>query len=59
MQKSDTQCVKSKDLDLSTYKEHEYCLLCGRRLKKPEARSIGYGATCLKKHATKSAKSLF
>ena len=29
--------------------EHEYCLRCGRKLKNPDARLIGYGTTCLKK----------
>ena len=36
--------------------EHEFCLRCGRRLKSPEARKIGYGTVCLKKlqHSTKN-----
>lgn len=29
--------------------EHEFCLRCGRRLKNPEARTIGYGAVCRRK----------
>ena len=28
---------------------YKYCLRCGRRLKNPQARLIGYGATCEKK----------
>ena len=35
--------------------EHEYCLRCGRKLKTPEARKIGYGPTCLKKLENKMA----
>lgn len=27
-------------------KEYEYCLRCGRKLKNPYARSIGYGIVC-------------
>ena len=33
-------------------KEYEYCLRCGRKLKNPEAKKIGYGITCLKKLKT-------
>lgn len=29
--------------------EHEYCLRCGRKLKNPEARILGYGVICYKK----------
>lgn len=29
--------------------EHEYCLRCGRKLKNPEARILGYGLVCYKK----------
>lgn len=30
-------------------KEHEHCLRCGRKLKNPDARTLGYGAVCFKK----------
>lgn len=30
-------------------KEHEVCLRCGRKLKNPGARKLGYGAVCYKK----------
>ena len=30
-------------------KEYEFCKRCGRKLKKPEARQLGYGAVCYKK----------
>lgn len=30
-------------------KEHEYCLRCGRKLKNPKAREIGYGKICFQK----------
>lgn len=29
--------------------EHEYCLRCGRKLKNPKARLLGYGNICYKK----------
>lgn len=40
-------------------KEHEFCLRCGRKLKNPQARQIGYGAVCLKKMQTDMTKRLF
>ena len=40
-------------------KEHEYCLRCGRKLKKPEARKIGYGTICEKKMRVERQKRLF
>ena len=36
---------------LSTNTDHEFCLRCGRKLKNPNARAIGYGAVCLRKIA--------
>lgn len=39
-------------------KEHEICLRCGRKLKNPNARKLGYGAVCFKKMQT-SGKRLF
>lgn len=33
----------------STNTDHEFCLRCGRKLKNPNARAIGYGAVCLRK----------
>ena len=39
-------------------KEHEICLRCGRKLKNPDARKLGYGAVCYKKMQT-SGKKLF
>ena len=39
-------------------KEHEICLRCGRKLKNPDARKLGYGAVCFKKMQT-SGKKLF
>ena len=30
-------------------KEHQYCLRCGRKLKKKEWRLLGYGCTCYRK----------
>lgn len=30
-------------------KEFDYCLRCGRKLKNPKARLIGYGVICLNK----------
>ncbi len=40
-------------------KEYEYCLRCGRKLKKPEARQKGYGAICEKKIKTELIRKLF
>lgn len=40
-------------------KDHEFCLRCGRKLKNPKAREIGYGAVCEKKLKTESSKKLF
>lgn len=39
-------------------KEHEICLRCGRKLKNPDARKLGYGAVCFKKMQS-SGKKLF
>ena len=39
-------------------KEHEICLRCGRKLKNPDARKLGYGAVCFKKMRS-SGKRLF
>lgn len=41
-QMCDLMCGKPED-------EHEYCLRCGRKLKSPEARMLGYGTVCFKK----------
>lgn len=30
-------------------KEYDYCLRCGRKLKNPNARKLGYGSVCFKK----------
>lgn len=40
-------------------KEHEFCLRCGRRLKNPTAREIGYGAVCYKKMQATIGRKLF
>jgi hypothetical protein len=34
-------------------KEYSHCLICRRRLKNPQARRIGIGAKCKKKHEAK------
>ena len=39
-------------------KEHKICLRCGRKLKNPDARKLGYGAVCFKKMQS-SGKKLF
>ena len=41
-----------------TAKEHEFCKRCGRKLRNPEARKLGYGAVCFKKMQS-SGKRLF
>lgn len=40
-------------------KDHEYCLRCGRKLKKPEARELGYGKTCYRKLMVSASNKLF
>lgn len=34
------------------------CKRCNRALKNPKAQSIGYGATCLKKHKAEAEQAL-
>ena len=41
-------------------KEHEFCLRCGRKLKKLQARELGYGPVCWQKIQNQPAgKKLF
>lgn len=40
-------------------KEHNFCLRCGRRLKNPQARQIGYGVICEKKIKQEKSRQLF
>lgn len=40
-------------------KDHEFCMRCGRKLKNPQAREIGYGAVCLRKMRTEKSRQLF
>lgn len=40
-------------------KEHEYCLKCGRKLKKQEARLLGYGSVCYEKIKVHKTSPLF
>lgn len=41
-------------------KEYKYCLRCGRKLKRPEARQLGFGKICYEKQRKKFDKvSLF
>jgi len=40
-------------------KDHEFCLRCGRKLKNPQAREIGYGKICLNKVRVQENKKLF
>ena len=40
--------------------EYEYCLRCGRKLKNPDARILGYGKTCFEKlQKSDKTKALF
>ena len=36
--------------------EHDRCLRCGRKLKNPDARLLGYGTICYNKIRTDSTK---
>ena len=45
-------------IDIET-KEHEYCLRCGRKLRSPHTRKIGYGFICEKKMRTEQKHRLF
>lgn len=47
--------IPNKELVL----EHEFCKRCGRRLKKPEARQLGYGAVCYRKVQVSYGRKLF
>ena len=38
-------------------KEHEFCLRCGRKLKKLENRITGYGNICYKKQQSEQSKN--
>ena len=40
-------------------KEHDFCLRCGRKLKNPRARQIGYGIICEKKMKYEKSHQLF
>lgn len=40
-------------------KDHEYCLRCGRKLKNPQARELGYGVVCERKMKFSGYKRLF
>ena len=37
-------------------KEYEFCIRCGRKLKNPKSRLIGYGIVCEKKMLAETAK---
>jgi len=45
-------------IDIET-KEHEYCLRCGRKLRSPHTRKMGYGFICEKKMRTEQKHRLF
>ena len=46
--------------DKQPEKEYEFCLRCGRKLRKPETRRVGYGVICFKKmKASSQYKKLF
>ena len=45
--------------DVEVENEYNYCLRCGRHLKTPEARKIGYGPVCLKKVKYSVGRRLF
>ena len=40
-------------------KDHEFCLRCGRKLKNPQARELGYGSICYRKLKTDGISKLF
>lgn len=40
-------------------KDHEFCLRCGRKLRNPDARQVGYGAVCLRKMKVERSRQLF
>ena len=44
----------------NTYsQDYEFCKRCGRRLKNPERRKIGYGIVCEKKMTIRKKGGLF
>lgn len=40
-------------------KEYTHCLRCGRKLKNPEAKKIGFGKVCLEKQQWEDKQRLF
>lgn len=41
-------------------KEYDRCLMCGRKLKTPETRKLGFGKVCYEKYLVRSkTKRLF
>lgn len=40
-------------------REHEFCLRCGRKLKNPQARELGYGKICYRRMKMDCGKRLF
>ena len=52
-------CSLMCDNTLPNQKEYQYCLRCGRRLKDPKSRMIGYGVICLKKAKNPVKSRLF
>lgn len=54
MKKQSGEIEKEVEVQL---KEHEYCLRCGRRLKKLDCRLMGYGKICYIKQLTENSKN--
>lgn len=40
-------------------KEHEYCVVCGRRLKNPKYRVLGFGPVCEKKRNNRKRRLFY
>lgn len=59
-----TSCVKSTPLEevadqVSPTKNNERCLRCGRKLKNPTAKMLGYGPVCYAKIQSENQHKLF
>ncbi len=52
--------IKYKINDTGIVKEYTRCVRCGKPLKTPESRKLGYGQTCLvKRQQEKLKRKLF
>lgn len=51
--------MSTEDRTSTFSQEYEFCKRCGRRLKNPDRRKIGYGIVCEKKMTIRKKGGLF